>query len=146
MATTPLTSGGDHHITPVSVYIKTILALVVLMVLTVWASYWEIPDMGPIQGNWLANILALGIAVTKALLVIMFFMGVKHASSLTRIWVAAGFVVLGVMYFIAADHLTRKFEVVPGWNEKEGSALPRVFDPLNAKQPSEVDTNVRPRQ
>ncbi|MEZ0326974.1 MAG: cytochrome C oxidase subunit IV family protein [Fimbriimonas sp.] len=146
MASTPLTSGGDHHVTPISVYVKTILALIVLMALTVWASFWNIPDVGPIHGNWIANILALTIAVTKALLVVMFFMGVKYASSLTRLWVAAGFIVLGVMYFISGDHLTRKYEVVPGWNEAEGSALPRVFDPLNQTPPREVDTNVRPRQ
>jgi cytochrome c oxidase subunit 4 len=146
MATTPHTSGGDHHITPISVYVKTILALVVLMAITVGASYVEFGDMGPIKGNWLANILAITIAVIKALLVIFFFMGVKHASSLTRIWVAAGFIVLGVMYFISGDHLTRQYEQVPGWNEKEGSAFPRVFDPLNQKPPREVDTNVRPRQ
>jgi cytochrome c oxidase subunit IV len=146
MATTPHTTGGEHHITPISVYVKTILALVVLMAITVGASYVDFSDFGPIKGNWIANCLALGIAVGKAMLVILFFMGVRYASQLTRLWVAAGFIVLSVMYFIAGDHLTRKYEVVPGWNEKEGSALPRVMDPLNQKPPSDVNTNVRPRQ
>jgi cytochrome c oxidase subunit IV len=150
MATTPLTSNtghGEHHITQPSEYIKVLIALTVLMALTVLVAVKvQIPDIGPISGVWLNNLVAIGIAVAKALLVIWVFMGVKHASSLTRIWVAAGFIVFGLMYFISADHLTRRFEQVPGWNEKEGSALPRVFDPLNEKLPSEVETNVRPRQ
>jgi cytochrome c oxidase subunit IV len=150
MATTPLTSGGDHHITPISVYVRTILGLLVLMGLTVWASFWQIPDIGPIPGNWLANALAMAIAVTKAMLVIMFFMGVKYASSLTRIWVAAGFICLSVMFFIYGDHFTRRYEVSEGWQEQEGSALPRVFDPRNEQLKEhpmrDVDVNVRPRQ
>jgi cytochrome c oxidase subunit 4 len=150
MATTPLTSNvehGDHHITQPSEYIKVLVWLTILMALTVFVAIKvQVPDIGPIPGVWLNNLIALGIAAAKALLVIWVFMGVKHASSLTRIWVIAGFLTLGIMYFIFGDHLTRRYEVVPGWNEREGSSLPRVFDPLNEKLPRDVDTNVRPRQ
>jgi cytochrome c oxidase subunit IV len=149
MATTPLTSDGghgDHHITHPNEYRKVLLALTVLMLITIGVAQVAVPDVGPIPGVWLNNLIAIGIAALKALLVIFVFMGVKHASSLTRIWVAAGFVVLGIMYGILADHLTRQFEVTPGWNEKEGSALPRIIDPLNERVPSYVETNVRPRQ
>ncbi len=150
MAKTPLSSNGhssDHHITQPSEYWKVLAWLTILMIATVLVAVKvQVPDIGPIPGVWLNNLIAIGIAVIKALLVIFVFMGVKHASSLTRIWVAAGFIVFGVMYFISADHLTRRFEVVPGWNEAEGSAFPRVIDPLNQEAPREVDLNVRPRQ
>jgi cytochrome c oxidase subunit 4 len=150
MATTPLSSGGEHHITPVSTYIKTIISLVILMAATVAASYWVIPDLplGPITlpGVWSNNLIALGIATAKALLVILFFMGVKYASPLTRLWTVAGFLTLFIMFFILGDYTTRKYEPAPGWTGPEGSALSREMDPLNQTLPSEVDTNVRPRQ
>jgi caa(3)-type oxidase subunit IV len=152
MATTPLTSNtgheGGHHITPPSEYWKVLAALTVLMILTVFVAVKvQVPDIGPISGVWINNLIAIVIAVLKALLVIWVFMGVKHASSLTRIWVVAGFITFATMFFISADHLTRKYEQVPGWQEKEGSALPRVFDPLGERGlPSEPELNVRPRQ
>ncbi|HSI73775.1 MAG TPA: cytochrome C oxidase subunit IV family protein [Fimbriimonas sp.] len=151
MATTPLTSNtahGEHHITPPSEYWKVLGALTVLMILTVYVAVKiQVPDIGPIPGVWLNNLIAIFIAVAKAMLVIWVFMGVKHASALTRIWVAAGFICFATMYFISADHLTRRFEQVPGWQEKEGSALPRVFDPLGERGvPPADEMNVRPRQ
>ena len=151
MSTTPLTSGSDHHITPISVYVKTILALVVLMVATVLIAVNVIvPDITlgsyTIPGVWINNVIALAIATLKAYLVIMFFMGVKYSSSLTKLWVAAGFLTFGLMFFILGDYWTRQYEPAPGWAGYEGSGLKRVADPLSEKLPVETDVNVRPRQ
>jgi cytochrome c oxidase subunit 4 len=151
MASTPLTVGGEHHITPVSTYVKTILALVVLMALTVYvAVYLPVPDfyIGSflVAGVWINNLIALTIAVMKALLVIMFFMGVKYSSSLTKLWTVAGFLTLAVMFFIFGDYTTRQYEPAASWTGTEPSALPRVLNPRDEKLPPEEDINVRPRE
>lgn len=50
--------------------------------------------------------LALSIAVAKAVLIVLFFMHV--CSRLTRLFVAAGFVWLGIMLLLAmSDYLSR---------------------------------------
>ena len=53
-------------------------------------------------------VVMLGIAVTKAVLVILYFMDVRDASRLTRLVVASGFVWLAIMVlFTMTDVLTR---------------------------------------
>ncbi len=139
---------ADHHITPPLTYIKTFIALVVLMALTVAVSYVQIGDFFGISGSghWANNLIAIGIATVKALLVILFFMGVKYSTTLTKIWVIAGFLCLPLMFFILADYGTRKYEPVLSWNGREGAATPRTPDPHDQKLPSHFDINVRPRQ
>ena len=153
MAKTPLTSNahdGGHHITQPSEYIKVFVILSILMGLTILVALKvQVPDLLGIRnsGVWLNNFIALLIAVLKALLVIWVFMGVKHSSPLTRIWVVAGFLTFGLMYFILADNFTRHLEPAPSWVEgHEGSALPRVPDALNQERQDPVNINVRPRQ
>jgi len=68
------------HIVPVGVYIGVFLALMVLTGLTVYAATVDL-------GFWNTPV-AIAIAVTKALLVILFFMHVKYGSRL--VWLAAG--------------------------------------------------------
>jgi cytochrome c oxidase subunit IV len=151
MAKTPLTASTDdhagHHVIQPIEYIKTFLALTVLMVLTIAVALWvQVPDLGIARsGVWLNNLIAIGIATAKALLVIYVFMGVKYSTSLTKMWVAAGFIFLGIMFFILADHFTRRYEPAPGWTGREGSALPRQMLPMETQAPDPVDLNIRPR-
>lgn len=77
--------GSQHHIVPVSTYVFTWIALIILMLLTIGASMVTLGTLGN-------NLVAIGIAVIKALLVITIFMGVKYASSLIRIWATFGFI------------------------------------------------------
>ena len=147
MASTPHTSGGHHHITPPRTYIIVILLLVFLMASTVAISYVQIGDLGPIPGVWINNLLALGIAAAKALLVIFFFMGVKYSSRLTKLWASAGFLTFAMMFFILADNFTRENEPAPSWiNNHEGSALPSRNDPLSEDPIPENQINLRHRQ
>ena len=53
-------------------------------------------------------VVALLIALAKAILVILFFMHVKFASRVTRIFVACGFLWLGILFTLTfSDYLTR---------------------------------------
>ena len=151
MAKTPMSSAAaheGHHITQPAEYVKILIALSVLMALTVWVAVSiQFGDIGPIKGVWLNNLVALGIAALKAYLVIWVFMGVKHSTKLTKLWVVAGFFVFAIMFFILADNWTRVNEPAPSWIDgKEGSALSRTPDAVNSEEMNPNRLNLRPRQ
>jgi len=68
----------EHHITPVSVYLKSYVALLFFMVLTIVVSKWDLGSMN--------NFVAMAIAVTKAVIVVLFFMQVKYGTKLIWLW------------------------------------------------------------
>jgi cytochrome c oxidase subunit 4 len=119
----------EHHIVPTGTYILTLLALVVLMVITVAVAQVQIPDIGPFTGTVLNQVVALVIATIKAYLVITIFMGVKWATPLTKLWAATGFVWFTLMFLILGDYTTRRFEPVANWRPNPESSLPRVTHP-----------------
>lgn len=108
--------------------------LFLLMVLTIVAAklpYWldlEGFRNSPI-GSWVNNLIALGIAGVKALLVINIFMGVKFSSKLTRMFVIGGFAWVTLMWLLFADYATRQWEPVNGWEPTAPSGLSRDGDP-----------------
>lgn len=76
----------SEHIVPIKTYVLIFLALMVGTAITVWVSYYDI--------TWFphANIaIALVIACTKALLVILYFMHVRYSTRLTWVVVIGGF-------------------------------------------------------
>jgi cytochrome c oxidase subunit 4 len=95
------------HIAPKSLYYTIFLALLVLTGLTVGVTYVDLGE---------ANLLvALGIAVTKATLVGLFFMHLKWSSRLTHVTVIAAFVFLAFLaMFTFGDYLSRGWLGVAG--------------------------------
>lgn len=145
--------GAEHHILPVSVYAKTILALLVLMLLTVGAAQISFPDINlaghVLPGTFINNIIALTIAVCKAVLVILFFMHVKYSTSLTRFWAIVGFVWMCLIFFILMDYATRPLDPTIGraWMSDPGSSVPKVRGgPQSEDADPTLNVNVRPRQ
>ncbi len=93
----------NTHVVPLKIYIAIFVALLVGTGATVGAAYI---DMGPLN-----TVVALSIAVVKALLVILYFMHVRYSSKLTWVFVAAGFFwFLILVAFTFADYDTR------GWS------------------------------
>jgi len=89
------------HISPVSTYFAVFGALMVGTALTVAAAFIDFPG----QLNFP---IALAIAVTKATLVILFFMHVKYGSKLTKLTVGTAFFFLGIMLTLTlTDYLSR---------------------------------------
>jgi cytochrome c oxidase subunit 4 len=85
-------------------YYLVFLALLVGTALTVAVAF---VDLGALN-----NVLMLGIAMTKALLVILFFMHVRWSTRLTWVVVASGFFWLLILFGLTMmDYLTR------GWVE-----------------------------
>jgi caa(3)-type oxidase subunit IV len=118
----------SHAIVPEIVYWKTFGMLIVLMAATVF--FGVAPQYVPAM-KWLqtmsvaANLIAIGIAVWKATLVIRIFMGVKFSSKLIKTFAIGGFVWLLVLGIMFVDYFTRPWEPVPGWEKEPSSALPR---------------------
>ncbi len=97
---TPEEHEHEHHIVSPVVYLVIVGALLTLTALTVWASYQEWGVFNPIA--------ALGIAVIKAVLVVLFFMHVKYSPKLTKHTVGAGFFTFLVLIGMTlADYFTR---------------------------------------
>jgi cytochrome c oxidase subunit 4 len=92
------------HVAPKSMYYAVFAALIVGTALTVGVAFIDLGAMN--------NVLMLGIASTKALLVILFFMHVRWSTRLTWVIAASGFVWLLILFGITmTDYLTR------GWVE-----------------------------
>ncbi len=89
---------NHHHITPLKIYYGVWFALVVFTVITVATSY---VDLG---GSW--NILvAMLIATTKALLVMLFFMGLKYEGQENNVTFFASFIFLAIFILLTASDL-----------------------------------------
>jgi cytochrome c oxidase subunit IV len=96
-----------HVVTPARVYWVTFLALLVLTGLTVYVAG---QDYGALNTP-----VALAIAVTKATLVVIYFMGVRHNTPLTKAVVVTGFFWLFILFgLVLNDYLTRHWMGVPG--------------------------------
>ncbi len=96
----------DHHGPTVRIYLAVFASLMFLTALTVWVAF---QDLGMFN-----DVVALGIACTKATIVILFFMHVKYASRLT--WLLAGAGILFLLIFFAfamADYVSRGWLGMP---------------------------------
>jgi len=137
----------EHHIVSTSTYFFTLIALVVLMLLTVEIAKFNLPDIGPISGTVVNQVVALVIAVIKAGLVVTIFMGVKWSTTLTKLWVAIGFGWLILIFGILGDYTTRHYEMIPSWDGKPDGALPREAPEHRIIPPATSnDLNVKIRQ
>ena len=97
------------HIVPVKTYVFVFGTLIALTALTTGVAFIDLGRMN--------TVVALAIAVIKALLVILFFMHVRYSPHLTRIVVVAGVFWLAILITLTlSDFLTRKWTPTPsGW-------------------------------
>jgi cytochrome c oxidase subunit 4 len=95
------------HISPKSTYYMIFGALMIGTVITVMAAF---VDLGVLNFP-----VALAIAVTKATLVVLFFMHVKYSSALTKLFVGMAFFFLAIMFALTlTDYLSRGLHSYPG--------------------------------
>jgi|SRR5579863_4925357 len=102
-----MSSNGHHHIASVGTYVAVWLGLVFFTLLTVFVAS---QDYGALNTP-----VALGIAVTKATMVVLIFMGLRHNSPLTKMVAVSGFIWMLILFGIGmSDYLTRSWMGVPG--------------------------------
>jgi cytochrome c oxidase subunit 4 len=89
-----------EHVTSRKVYFLVFGALMILTLAT-----WLVAQ---VDLGWANDVVALAIAVTKALLVILFFMHVRYSTRMTVITALAGFFWLAILIFLTLnDYVTR---------------------------------------
>jgi cytochrome c oxidase subunit IV len=95
------------HVSPKSTYYTIFGALMVLTAVTVGVAFINLGAMNfPV---------AIGIAITKATLVILFFMHAKYSSTLTKLFVATAFFFLFILLGLTmTDYLSRGMRTYPG--------------------------------
>jgi cytochrome c oxidase subunit 4 len=107
------------HVSPKSTYYTIFSILMALTALTVFAAFHHLGVFNfPV---------ALGIAVTKATLVILFFMHAKYSSRLTKLFVGMSFFFLLILFSLTmTDYLSRGLKTYPGGAAGAGYAPPRA--------------------
>jgi cytochrome c oxidase subunit 4 len=97
---TPATHHGPHNGPTIGVYVAVFAALLALTATTVAVAF---VDLGVAN-----NVVMLGIAVTKATLVVLFFMHVAYGPRLVWVLAASGFAWLALLVSLTlADVMTR---------------------------------------
>jgi cytochrome c oxidase subunit 4 len=90
----------NSPIVPISTYLRVFAALVVLLVVTV--------AVAQVHLGILNTPIAMLIALVKAAMIVLFFMHVRNAPPLVRVFAAGGFLWLAIMFiFTFSDVLTR---------------------------------------
>lgn len=88
-------------------YLLVYVALLVLLGATVGVSFLNL--------GRLTLVVTISIATAKAILVVLYFMHVRQSSKLTWVFVASGYVWLGILLVLGmSDYITRGSLPVPG--------------------------------
>ncbi len=97
----------SDKVVPVRTYIAVWIAVMVLALATIWAATLE---LGPFH-----TVVALGIAIAKAVLIILYFMHMRYSTGMTRLVFVAGLLWLGILLVgTMDDFVTRGWLPVPG--------------------------------
>jgi cytochrome c oxidase subunit 4 len=104
------------HISPRSVYYAIFAALIVLTAITVAVSFVPLGALNfPV---------AIAIAITKATLVVLFFMHVKYSSRLTKMIVGMALFFLMTMFGLTmTDYLSRSWFTSPRGTAGAGTQI-----------------------
>ena len=95
------------HVAPKSMYYAIFGILMVLTAVTVAAAF---TNLGVLNFP-----VAISIAITKATLVILFFMHAKYSSRLTKLFVGMSFFFLLIMFALTlTDYMSRGLKTYPG--------------------------------
>ncbi len=98
---------SNHHIGSVGMYLAVFVSLIIGTVLTYAVSFVDLGFMN--------TAVALAIAVTKASLVVIFFMGVRYNTPLTKVVAVSGFVWVLILFCLGmSDYISRPWLGVVG--------------------------------
>jgi cytochrome c oxidase subunit 4 len=100
----------ENHIVSPMIYLAILGALLVGTGLTVWASFIDLGEwhIAPGLTVFWNPVIALAIACSKAVLVVLFFMHVKYSTKLTKLTVTSGFFVfLALIGMTLTDYFSR---------------------------------------
>jgi len=122
------------HVSPKSTYYAIFGLLMALTALTVFAAFTQLGILNfPV---------AIGIAITKGTLVVLFFMHAKYSSRLTQLFVGMSFFFLLILFALTmTDYLSRGLKTYPGGAAGAGygvrSAEPAHEPAATSEEPQE---------
>lgn len=117
------------HVSPKGMYYGIFGALMVLTAITVGVAF---VNLGAFNFP-----VAIAIAITKATLVVLFFMHAKYSSTLTKLFVGTSFFFLAILLGLTmTDYLSRGLKTYPGGAGGSGYGV-RVETPGHATPPAE---------
>lgn len=94
-----------HHVVSWRVYVAVFVALAALTVVTVWVTGH---DFGPFN-----LVVALGVAITKAALVVLYFMHARYSDRLTALVIASAVAFFVILVFLTlTDYVSRPWPLV----------------------------------
>jgi cytochrome c oxidase subunit 4 len=97
---------SGHHVVSWRVYLAVFAALCALTVITVEVAGH---DFGPLN-----LIVALGVAITKASLVVLYFMHARYSPKLTGVVIASSIAFFLILLFLTlTDYLSRSWPLTP---------------------------------
>lgn len=111
------THESSHHIVPVKTYVIVILSLMVLLIITLGAAAVDFSAMVPNNPFFAALniIIAMTIAVIKAVIIILFFMHVRYSSKLVWVFAGAAFYWVVILFVLTmTDYMSRYMTHYPG--------------------------------
>ncbi len=108
----------SEHIVPVKTYVTIFVVLMCLAALTTAVAFVDLGAMN--------TVIALVIAATKMILVMLFFMHVKYGSRLTKLAILAAFFWLALLLSLTlTDEFTRHWTPTPsGWGPSIAAPAP----------------------
>jgi cytochrome c oxidase subunit 4 len=96
-----------YHVLSLPANLTVFAALLALLLLTIGAAYL---DMGSVN-----TVVALAIAVCKAVLIMLYFMHLRFANRLTWVFAGAAFLWLAILIALSmSDYLTRGWLGIDG--------------------------------
>lgn len=102
-----------HHVVPLSTYWKVIAWLMVLLIITLAAAVVDFSTISPILAP-LNIIIAMTIAIVKAVIIILYFMHVRYSSKLIWVFSGAAFYWVIILFtFALADYFSRPSLIQP---------------------------------
>lgn len=106
----------DHrHVVPLKTYFLIFGGLMVLLLITVGAAELDFSSILGENFAWLNIVVALAVAVTKAYLIVSYFMHVKYSSRLIALFSVAAYFFVAIMFLMTyGDYMTR------GWLNNVG--------------------------
>lgn len=131
----------EHGHIGIRTYTAVFIALMVLLVITVAAAQIPFAEHGV---GRLGIVITFLIAVIKAVLVVVYFMHIRYSTKLTKIFVIAGLLWLGILFALTlADYLTRGWlPLSDGWNQR--ISIPRPPPPTTPSTPAAEPASAHP--
>jgi cytochrome c oxidase subunit 4 len=115
-------NGAVKHVESVRTYLVIYAILIALLIATIIAAIFDFGAIG--------LTIAMGIAVAKALLVVLYFMHVRHRSGVTWVFAGAAVLWLGILISLTmSDYVTRPPDIRQQISHPEPQVAPQRRPP-----------------